>query len=571
METILSCFLLFAFFFFANSTDLPKLKTIQSNFPDDYFCNKSMSKYVPGESSVVLQCGLQALKLVRIQAKKSGKPDEKELYKKLYNEFGSRVDSMTYLVSKYADSFSETGATFYQARRKCQACGGKLATKKEMDFYASVSQALVELNADENKEAVLNSLLGYWYDDSSSIEYTESTCSFIDEQSQPEESSRCVERRQFVCTFDQPIRNECIVETSVCTSPWNSDLEPEPVCGCPAYNTMRPTSYREARKRSMEGNWGREQPLKRNNSDGLSFDSGKSYLNMSVSERVIGGVEVTSGDKWPFFASIGACQSGCVPFGPTSKVCAVEIAEDRCELTKVEHKCGAVVLNQFWLLTAGHCFEGHQYSPGIFYAATGSDTIPTDGKFSGKRYAIKSIFVHPGYTESSFEMYNDIALVQIDNSSPLMSSEAEREKGLLYFEAGQTKRRAMTVCLPKEEAPKSDGHFGTLVGFGVTNAHSVTPSTQLREVALQFTNCSKYNYPYKEGLEICAGGEKANICGGDSGGPLLCDNPDGSFSICGVVSRSLSGTSSCTDSPGAFANVHHFKQWIKDTIEQNKI
>ena len=97
METILSCFLLFAFFFFANSTDLPKLKTIQSNFPDDYFCNKSMSKYVPGESSVVLQCGLQALKLVRIQAKKSGKPDEKELYKKLYNEFGSRVDSMTYL------------------------------------------------------------------------------------------------------------------------------------------------------------------------------------------------------------------------------------------------------------------------------------------------------------------------------------------------------------------------------------------------------------------------------------------------------------------------------------------
>ena len=97
MATVLFGFLLFPLFFFANSTDLPKLKTIQSKLPDDYFCNNSMSKYVSGDSSVVLQCGLQALKLVRIQAKKSGKTDEKELYKKLYNEFGTRVDSMTYL------------------------------------------------------------------------------------------------------------------------------------------------------------------------------------------------------------------------------------------------------------------------------------------------------------------------------------------------------------------------------------------------------------------------------------------------------------------------------------------
>ena len=59
-------------------------------------------------------------------------------------------------VSKWVDGYNEAGATFYQARRKCQVCGGYLADKEEVEFYKTVSSALKLLEADTTEEAVLD-------------------------------------------------------------------------------------------------------------------------------------------------------------------------------------------------------------------------------------------------------------------------------------------------------------------------------------------------------------------------------------------------------------------------------
>ncbi|XP_063724095.1 serine protease 41-like [Symsagittifera roscoffensis] len=102
----------------------------------------------------------------------------------------------------------------------------------------------------------------------------------------------------------------------------------------------------------------------------------------------------------------------------------------------------------------------------------------------------------------------------------------------------------------------------------MTHSAAGVSSPVLNEVALQLHDCAQYNLLYKPGLEICAGDSSSNICGGDSGGPLLCDNVDGSFNVCGVVSRAMGGHNSCTSSPAVFTNVSHYSEWIETTMTE---
>ena len=63
---------------------------------------------------------------------------------------------------------------------------------------------------------------------------------------------------------------------------------------------------------------------------------------------------------------------------------------------------------------------------------------------------------------------------------------------------------------------------------------------------------------------ICALAPGKTPCHGDSGGPLTCGGDDGEERLCGVVSWG-SGTCSITSgTPGVFAEVAEFADWIME-------
>ena len=59
-----------------------------------------------------------------------------------------------------------------------------------------------------------------------------------------------------------------------------------------------------------------------------------------------------SGNKWPFFAEVGSCQSSCIPnMGIPFLNCVQKIEQGKCSLSAVKHLCGGIVLNDHWVLT----------------------------------------------------------------------------------------------------------------------------------------------------------------------------------------------------------------------------
>eukprot|EP01026_Neomeris_dumetosa_P009238 TRINITY_DN13099_c0_g2_i6.p2 TRINITY_DN13099_c0_g2~~TRINITY_DN13099_c0_g2_i6.p2 ORF type:complete len:358 (-),score=39.81 TRINITY_DN13099_c0_g2_i6:264-1337(-) len=71
---------------------------------------------------------------------------------------------------------------------------------------------------------------------------------------------------------------------------------------------------------------------------------------------------------------------------------------------------------------------------------------------------------------------------------------------------------------------------------------------------------------------ICAEGEAADSCSGDSGGPLLYYSQDGQVYVVGIVSWGAT-TSQCTTSrdvtqPGVYASVAAYQAWIQDKVDK---
>ena len=60
--------------------------------------------------------------------------------------------------------------------------------------------------------------------------------------------------------------------------------------------------------------------------------------------------------------------------------------------------------------------------------------------------------------------------------------------------------------------------------------------------------------------QICAGRGETDTCAGDSGGPLLASNPDGSWTVVGITSFGVG----CGNQifPGVYTKVSEYMDWI---------
>lgn len=231
-----------------------------------------------------------------------------------------------------------------------------------------------------------------------------------------------------------------------------------------------------------------------------------------------------------------------------------------------KHMCGASIVDKKWVVTAAHCIEESGYytdnnNPGDDWAVViGMDKLNYNhGEHSngqdGKRHLLKKIIPHPDYV-FTYITHSDVALLQLRDE-------------IEYNDEVQP------ICLPSGREP-AHGQQCHITGWGYTHGKGEVLSHHLRHATIPMVNfgqCRKTGIWYKllkEDVHMCGGDvNKGGVdsCGGDSGGPLTCQDPETKmYYLAGVTSF---GFSDCGKRGhlGIYARMKNFESWIRKTID----
>ena len=230
--------------------------------------------------------------------------------------------------------------------------------------------------------------------------------------------------------------------------------------------------------------------------------------------------------------------------------------------------CGGSIVGKKWIVTAGHCIEESGYytdnnNPGDWAVIISMDKLnykhgERKNGIDGKRHLLQKIIPHPDYL-FTYITHSDVALLQL------------REE-IEYSDNVQP------ICLPNGQEP-AHGERCHITGWGYTHGKGDVLSHDLRHATIPIVNfdqCSKNGMWYKllkEDVHMCAGQANGRVdtCGGDSGGPLTCQDPETNvYYLAGVSSF---GFSDCGTQGhlGIFTRMVTFENWIRDTILFNTL
>merc|ERR1712212_299836 len=211
------------------------------------------------------------------------------------------------------------------------------------------------------------------------------------------------------------------------------------------------------------------------------------------------------------------------------------------------HFCGGSIVNENWVVTAGHCCSGS--TTFMHVVAGGIKLNANEGE--EERRDVQKIIVHPDY--SSSDLSNDICLLQL--ATPLEMTEFIQP---------------VVMPEPKQETPADTEIIVT--GWGSLSEGGLSLPNVLHKVTIPVIADEKCNEAYSSsGYSIidsmlCAGlpeGGK-DSCQGDSGGPLIEAQ---SKTLLGVVSWGIG----CARPglPGVYTQVSYYVDWIQQTMNAN--
>ncbi|XP_030746349.1 uncharacterized protein LOC115875103 isoform X2 [Sitophilus oryzae] len=216
-----------------------------------------------------------------------------------------------------------------------------------------------------------------------------------------------------------------------------------------------------------------------------------------------------------------------------------------------EFQCGATLLSEKWLVSAGHCF--YRSPKDHWVARLGAlrrgTTLPSPYE---QLRTIARIIVHPSYMDFGF--INDISLLEM--SSTVSFSDYVRP-----------------VCLPSVDQVLEDGRLCTVIGWGqLFEVGRIFPDT-LQEVQVPIIStaeCRKRTlflplYKITDDM-FCAGYDRGgrDACLGDSGGPLMCSQPNGRWTLHGITSNGYGCARA--NRPGVYTKVTNYLDWINSYV-----
>ncbi|CAG0880337.1 unnamed protein product [Cyprideis torosa] len=292
--------------------------------------------------------------------------------------------------------------------------------------------------------------------------------------------------------------------------------------------------------------------------------------------KIVGGEEAKLSD-YPFAVSIQQFVTDALP----------DINPELID--KWRHSCGGVILNERFVLTAGHC---NSLDMKVFknrVMAGGVHNMENEKEPSQQFRMVAEVIEHQKYMSITGELgsvkkiENDIMLLRLAEPFDL--------------EAGP---EIAAAELPTKEDPyplfnKESSCTG--VGWGLTRPLTFDQEGKSASPVLLWVNITAFedeecdrrfaatDIPLAETIPkqvMCAGlreGEEGRgICMGDSGGGLLCEAEDGSRRIFGISSMSSGMCSACSEinHPGlpdgsvtlptiaVFTEVSNYLDWIEE-------